>query len=264
MMVIFVRFVVEILRDLRTLRVLRASGMSLLEMVVIIAVIGILAAAVTPALVQQVMDTRVQATRDETRALYEAMTGDPTQGRFGFVGDIGRYPNSLQELAQPSGLPSYTTSTTRSVGIGWRGPYINSGTSNGDYLTDAFGRSYAGAASGQVRSAGPDGIANNSDDIVYPPSTGTITGDLVVTVKTLQGQKVIVDPAGYRVDLFYASGGAEASVSDTGGPYNFSSVPMGIHAIHVVKTGNPNAGAVVAQDTVLVRPGSTAAAELWF
>jgi prepilin-type N-terminal cleavage/methylation domain-containing protein len=252
------------LRALRDLRVLRDSGFSLLEIVVVVAVISILAAAVTPAIVQQIMDTRVAATQTEARALYEAMMGDVTQNRFGFVGDIGRQPDSFQELAQPSGLPSYTTTTTRGVGIGWRGPYINTGTSNTDYLTDSFGRFYTGASSGQVRSAGPDGIANNTDDIVYPPSAGIATGDLVVTVKTIQGNKTIVDPSGYRVDLFYASNGAEASVSDSTSTFTFSNVPMGLHAVRVVKTSNPQAGSIVAEDTVVVRPGSTTSAELWF
>jgi hypothetical protein len=34
--------------------------------------------------------------------------------------------------------------------------------------------------------------------------------------------------------------------------------------VHVVKTNNPGAGAVVAQDTVVIRPASTTAAELGF
>ena len=45
-----------------------------------------------------------------------------------------------------------------------------------DYLTDAFGRAYICAASGQVRSAGPDGVLGTADDIVYPPAAPTITG----------------------------------------------------------------------------------------
>lgn len=240
-------------------------GFTLLELVVIIAAIAILAAAVTPAVVQQIADTRVQSTRDETRVLYEAMVGPSTaETQFGFVGDIGRLPNSFQELVEASGLPSYNTNHVRNVGMGWRGPYVNTGSSASDYLTDAFGRAYTGASSGQVRSPGQDGIANNADDIVYPPTAAVVTGDVAITVKMIQGGKTIVDPAGYRVDLYYASGGSEASVSDSGGPFTFSNVPMGIHAVHVVKTNNPGAGNIVAQDTIIVRPASTAAAELWF
>jgi hypothetical protein len=141
---------------------------------------------------------------------------------------------------------------------------VNTGTSTADYLTNAFGRPYAGAAAGQVRSAGPDGVANNADDIVFPPAPPTIVGTLTITLKTTQGQKTIVDPAGYRADLFYANNGVEASLSDTTAPFSFTNVPMGIHAVRIVKTTNPGSGSIVAQDTLFVRPGSSTAAELWF
>jgi type II secretory pathway pseudopilin PulG len=232
---------------------------------VILAVIAILAAAIAPSMMQQIGGTRVEATQDEARVLHEAMVGPPSGGtQFAFVGDIGRLPNTFQELVQPGGLPAHTTATVRSVGMGWRGPYVNTGTSANDYLTDGFGRAYTGAATGQVRSAGPDGIAGNADDIVYPPATPTVTGALNVTVKTIQGQKTIVDPVNYRVDLYYATNGAQTSVSDNAGPFTFANVPLGLHAVRVVKTNNPGAGTVVAEDTVVVRPGSTTAAELWF
>ena len=76
--------------------------------------------------------------------------------------------------------------------------------------SDAFGRPYTGATTGQVRSAGPDGAANTTDDIVYPSSASSIAGNLVVTVKTIAGGKTVVDPVGYRVELFYASSGVSA------------------------------------------------------
>lgn len=243
----------------------RTQGFTLLELVVIIAVIGILAAAVTPTVMNGIMDTRVSATQGEARGLYEAMVGAPTSDgtRFGFVGDIGRLPTSLAELAAQSGLPSYATGNIRSIGMGWRGPYINSGTSANDYQTDAFGRVY-GLNSGQVRSYGPDGIANNTDDIVYPPSTPAVTGTVAITVKTISGGKTVVDPGGYRVDLYYANAGVQAVVSDAAAPFTFSGVPMGLHAVRVVKTSNPNSGSTMVEDTVVVRPVTTNAAELWF
>jgi hypothetical protein len=230
----------------------------------VIAVIGILVAAATPAVVQRIMDSRIEDTRVEARALYDGMVGKPAENRFGFVGDLGRLPSSFTELAQRGSLPAYTTSTTRGVGMGWRGPYVNIGTTADDYLSDAFGRPYTGAASGQVRSAGPDGVAGNADDIVYPPAAPTIGGTVTATVKTIASGKTIVDPAGYRVELFYATGGVESSLADTAAPFSFSNVPMGVHAIRVVKTVNPQAGAVVAQDTIVVRPSNTTAVELWF
>ena len=64
--------------------------------------------------------------------------------------------------------------------------------------------------------------------------------------------------------MYYAANGAQASVADAAGPFTFANVPMGLHAVRVVKTNNPGAGNIVAQDTVVVRRGSTTAAELWF
>jgi general secretion pathway protein G len=246
----------------------REPGFSLLELVVVITVLGILAGAISPVVVQQILDARIEATRAEARLLHEAMLGQPAQGVFGFVGDLGRLPNTFQELAQPGALPLFGTAGFRGVGMGWRGPYVNSGSSATDYLTDAFGRSYTGAPSGQVRSPGPDGIANNADDIVYPPAAPTVTGTVSVTVNETSGSptnpKITVDPAGYRVDLYYTVNGAEASVSDAAAPFVFTGVYQGPHAVRVVRTANPGAGTVVSQTTITVRPGSTTAAELWF
>jgi general secretion pathway protein G len=243
---------------------LRRAGFTLLELVVVIAVIGILVAAVTPSVVQRIMDGRIDETRVEVQSLYDGMVGKPSESRFGFVGDLGRLPASFTELAQRGSLPVYTTGTARAIGMGWRGPYVNIGTTANDYLTDAFGRAYTGAASGQVRSSGPDGVAGNADDIVFPPAAPAIAGTVTATVKTITGGKTIVDPPGYRVDLFYANGGVEASLADAAAPFSFSNVPMGVHAIRVVKTVNPLAGSVVAEDTIVVRPSNTTAVELWF
>jgi general secretion pathway protein G len=239
-------------------------GFSLLELIVVMAAIGIIAAAIAPSVMQRIVDGRVEETRDEARILHEAMVGKAGENRFGFVGDIGRLPGSLQELVQAGSLPVYTTNTFRNVGMGWRGPYVNTGVNASDYLSDAFGRPYTGAASGQVRSAGPDGVTNNADDIVYPPAAPSVAGNVVVTVKTITGNKTVVDAPGYRVELFYPRSGAEASLADAAAPFSFSNVPSGIHAVRVVKTSNPNAGTIVAQDTITIRPGSTTAVELWF
>jgi prepilin-type N-terminal cleavage/methylation domain-containing protein len=254
----------------------RAAGFTLLEIVVVVAVLAILATALTPTIIQRVVEARVEATRAEEQKLLEAMIGKSDgEGGYGFVGDIGRLPRAFGELNQSSGLPLYNTQTTvRHVGIGWNGPYANFGDSTTDAVNDAFGRPYTGAWQGQIRSAGPDGVAGNADDLVSPPSPVNITGRIEVTVKANLDGKVVIDPAGCAVQLYYAHNGTEAVLTDTQAPFIFENVPMGLHAIVVVGAA-PKAGdiaaaaaaptAALAQQTVASPGGGrTKLVEIWY
>jgi len=233
----------------------RPAGFTLIEVAVILAVLAILAAAITPMVLQQLVDARTDATRAEARLLNEAMLGRAeAAGTFGFFGDMGRWPASFEELVTPSpGMPLFTTATFRNVGMGWKGPYINTGDRGDDALRDAFGRPYRGAATGQVRSAGPDGLFDTPDDIVYPPAPPNPGGRLMVTVKRLAAEdnSYTLDPAGYTVRLYYASNGREAFLDDPVAPFVFENVPQGVHALVVLrmKSDPPLA---VAQDTIQV------------
>lgn len=66
---------------------------------------------------------------------------------------------------------------------------------------------------------------------MYPPAAATIGGTVTATVKTTLGVKTVVDPAGYRVDLFYAEHGKEADVQDTSAPFTFTGVHAGVDAV---------------------------------
>lgn len=236
---------------MKTQRRLAVAGFTLIEVVIIIAVLTILATAITPAILQQVMDAKIETTRKEAKALYEAIAGrQDAVGSFGFVGDMGRLPISFEELVrpQPNATP-YTTATFRNVGMGWKGPYINVGDSKEDFLTDAFNRPYTGADIGQVRSAGPDGTLGNEDDIVYPPNVPNVRGRVIVTVKRMAAEDIgyTLDPPGYEVRLFYSDNGQERFLADNIAPFVFENIPQGIHAIMVVRLKNSQ---VVVQDTI--------------
>ena len=61
--------------------------------------------------------------------------------------------------------------------MGWKGPYINVGDTKDDFLTDAFNRPYDGAATGQVRSAGPDGdLGTTTTSSIRPMSRASAGG----------------------------------------------------------------------------------------
>jgi prepilin-type N-terminal cleavage/methylation domain-containing protein len=246
----------------------RPTGFTLIEVTVILAVLAILAAAITPMVLQQLVDAKVEATRKEAKLLNEAILGrgDATGG-FGFFGDMGRWPVSFEELLRPApGTPLYTTATFRNVGMGWKGPYVNTGDSGGDALNDAFGRPYRGVANGQIRSAGPDGEFDTADDITYPPAPANPGGRLMVTIKRMAAEdsSYTLDPPGYTVRLYYSNNGQEAFLDDPVAPFVFENVPQGIHAIVVLrmKSDPPRA---VAQDTIQVfGNGATRLLELVF
>jgi prepilin-type N-terminal cleavage/methylation domain-containing protein len=244
------------------------AGFTLIEVTVVLAVLAILAAAITPMVLQQLVDAKVEATRREARQLHEAILGRPdVPGSFGFFGDMGRWPTSFEELFEPlPGTPLFTTATFRNVGMGWKGPYINAGDSTADLLTDAFGRAYQGAETGRIRSAGPDGLFDTADDIVYPPARPNPGGRLMVTVKRMAAEDIsyTLDPPGYTVRLYYSNGGRQAFIDDDVAPFVFENVPQGVHALVVLRTKTDPPQPVV-QDTVQVfGNGATRLLELVF
>ncbi len=240
-------------------------GFTLLEVIIVIAVLAILAAAATPILLQRILDAKIEATRTEVRALAEAIGGRPDQpGNFGFVGDMGRMPASFQELVRPEQAPLFSLATFRAVGMGWKGPYVTFGDTPADYLTDAFGNAYQGAASGQIRSAGPDGVVGNQDDIVYPAAPPVYRGRVVVTLKRMadEGLFYTVDPPLYEVRLYFARNGRQAYLSAPMPPFVFENVPQGLHAIAVIRTRREQ---MVYQDTIQTfGNGSTKLVEIVF
>ncbi len=242
-----------------------SGGFTLIEIVIIISVLAILAAAISPAILQQVVDTKIDTTKKEVRILHEAIVGrSDTPGSYGFVGDLGRVPVSIDELVKPRpGTPLYTTETVRGVGMGWKGPYINVGDTKDDYLNDAFGRPYR-SVYGQIRSAGPDGVFDNEDDIVYPPSPPVVTGRVMVTIKRMSAEDTsfTIDPPNYEVRLHFSNNGQPGMLADNMAPFIFENVPQGIHAIEVIRL---KYNQLVVADTIQTfGGGATKLVELFF
>ncbi len=122
----------------------RRDGFTVLELVVIIVVLGILAAVGIPKIGGLITSSKVNSTKSEMSELKKAIVGSPgmvaggTIASRGFENDVGFAPSRLEDLVtKPDSIPSWN----RITGIGWHGPYID--TSEGEYLSDAWGAAYA-------------------------------------------------------------------------------------------------------------------------
>jgi prepilin-type N-terminal cleavage/methylation domain-containing protein len=111
----------------------RRSGFTLPEVLVTVAIVAVLAAMVVPAVTQQINKGDEPALRTSLGSLRTAITS--------FVSDVRAFPGQVDHLqadvttadfalfedGDGTGAPTYTSSQeTR-----WRGPYDNSGSTNG-------------------------------------------------------------------------------------------------------------------------------------
>lgn len=230
------------------------AGLGLIEVILFFSLFVLLVGLLSPMVIQQITNSRIDATREEMQQIQTAILGDVKTGTFGFVGDMGRLPLTLQELRSPiAGTPLHTINNTRGVGMGWNGPYVNWGRNADDFLTDAFGTNYdfGRAGAGQLRSAGPDLQFGTADDILVPPQPINFTGRLAVTVRTYDGQAYQIDPVNCAVSAYYSEGGVERLVGDSAPPFLFENLPRGLHAVSVTcgtqdVTGQPGASATAA------------------
>ena len=111
----------------------RRGGFTLPEVLVTVAIVAVLAAMVVPAVTQQVGKADAPTFRASVGSLRTAITS--------FVSDVRAYPGqvdhlqtaiantdfTLSVLGAGAGAPTYTNGQV----AGWRGPYDNSGSTNG-------------------------------------------------------------------------------------------------------------------------------------
>lgn len=179
-----------------------AQGFTLVGVVAVVAVLSVMAGLLAPFLFGEITVSNEDATRRQLAKLVEVIAGIPEEGTFGFIGDVGRLPKSLEELNTTAGPhtlcagafnPSVAAFHTADgavkhrgkLGMGWRGPYFKEMVFSDEHLIDPWGNRFryscpettkpatdpttGGVAltlrTGQIVSAGPDGQFGNGDDI---------------------------------------------------------------------------------------------------
>ncbi|MDP2157018.1 MAG: prepilin-type N-terminal cleavage/methylation domain-containing protein [Nitrospirota bacterium] len=109
------------------------KGFTLIEVIVVMAIISILTGIMIPFIYRVWESAEIDTTRERMTDLKKAMVGDPrliqngVRTHYGYVGDVGQLPSSLENLA------------TNADGVSnWNGPYLPSGFDSSKYNKDAW------------------------------------------------------------------------------------------------------------------------------
>ena len=125
-------------------------GFTLIEVLMVIVVIGILATVAMQSMQGGIERARYQETQTEMDAIVFAIRGNPDlyanglRSDFGYVGDIGAVPSSLDDLISNPGLGT------------WNGPYLTGRFTEDTqgHAKDAWGNAYAFSSGITVSSTG--------------------------------------------------------------------------------------------------------------
>ena len=83
---------------------LSIRGFTLLEVAIVLVIIAIIAGLLTPLVSSLVYVQRSTGAYDEMGRVYSAIVGNPSQGYYGYLGDVGDYPTSLMDLVESPGF----------------------------------------------------------------------------------------------------------------------------------------------------------------
>lgn len=216
-------------------RIESENGFSLVELTVVLIAIAIALAVVMQSMTSSLDDIRRAETEREMEQLADAIVGNPEQtangvrSDFGYVGDVGTFPASLNALRTNVG--SRPT---------WSGPYllIEHTQDSLSYLLDAWGAAYSYSGSNTITSTGSGStitkkIANATADYLRNTVTGTVTDIAGATPGAVKYDSVniLIDvPSG-------ASGTVVKSYKpNSSGQFTLDSIPAGIRRIRAVYT----------------------------
>lgn len=211
----------------------RSGGFTLIELVIVIVIAGVLVTVALRGGRSISETTKLEETRQELDALAQAIAGNPAlhnngiRSDFGYVGDIGALPLSLDNLHTNPG--AFAT---------WRGPYIENRfvQTSDDFKVDAWGVPYTYSGGAVITSTGSGSpltrrIIESLDHLLY----NSVSGNVYDLDGTPPGN-TMADSVFVRLTYPDGAGGmtADQLTPDGGGFFTFDSIPVGNHDLMLV------------------------------
>ncbi|MGR3177319.1 MAG: prepilin-type N-terminal cleavage/methylation domain-containing protein [Candidatus Anammoxibacter sp.] len=224
----------------------RQLGFTLMEVAVVLGIIALLGGLMIPMAFNIVSTKKEQAARTELKNIKKAIIGEAKETiygnefTFGFVGDIGNVPATLDELNDPGTLSMFSFDTAKNTGAGWNGPYMTDQFDN--YKEDPYGNDYVYSDTqytnddigaevlAKITSMGQDQTLGSIDDLSIEILERDVRSDIVGIVK----DSLNLGITNIDVNIYYPINGIltmVATQTSSSGVYRFLDVPMGDRVI---------------------------------
>lgn len=214
------------------MRLRKNNGFSLIELVIIIVVVSIMFSLALQSMTALMTNAKEVKTEKELEALLTALVGTTVNGKnaggddFGYVGDVGAFPASLNNLNSNPG--SYTT---------WNGPYIEKFTEdNTGYKTDEWGQAYSYNGSTTVSSTGSGNtiskaLPGSAEDYLLNSFDGAIHDINDSTPGIIYNDSI-------DIEVVYPNGTGSTTLKtyqpDADGDFTLDSLPIGQHLLRII------------------------------
>ena len=228
------------------------SGFTLIETAATLTIISLVAVGLIGISDYLLSKQQTDATNSRLDALRRAINGNPliavneARTSFGYLGDMGKPPTSLQDLWVKGSQPGFSFDSTKKAGAGWNGPYLDIGPAElastiaqdgwgnpVSYSTSPFVDSSFGATVlAKLASLGPDFSVGTSDDISINFFQSELLSRVQGYVKDTEDTLV----SGVGITLNYPLNGtvsSQAVLTDSTGYYSIPDIPFGNRSITI-------------------------------
>ena len=193
---------------------LSSKGFTFAEILIVVAIMGIVTSVALKNMGKSDDRASYEESLSELQELSKAIIGDENarsngeRTSFGFIGDIGGLPTTLDQLVSRGLLLSASKlDTSKLLAYGWMGPYLESPFSSGssDFKTDGWGNAYIYSISqhahspgdtvvAKISSLGADGVVGGmgyDSDIFIEIKKDAVLSDVEGCVLDVSGDPVI-------------------------------------------------------------------------